>query len=253
MTLKKFQDAFSLQLLHKKSEPDIPYITPSDQCTLQFKIYQNNVYSSLIDVLKDRYPKVNTLVGDEFFSVLCQHYISENPPNSPVMLHYGEPFPDFIQQHEDKHNIAFLSDVARIESAQHRAYYSQDNAHLSAETIASTPIEKLLESHVVMTPSLTLIESPFMVYTLWQHINSSNKTLNTNINQQENILIFKKDLGVQTLPLLSSYTYFLRLLLNKNTLGQALEKLIEFKSEESFEPTEAISFLIQNQLIKDII
>ncbi len=252
MTLKQFQDAFSAQLLSPNNAHDTPYITQSNENVLRMKIYQNNVYSSLLDILKNRYPISRKLVGDDFFTVLGQQYIANHPPESPVMLHYGESLPRFIEQHKDKHNIAYLSDIAVLESARHKAYYAKDNDHLQPADIARKPIEKLLESSINMVPSAVLIQSSFSIHTIWLHLKESDQTLNTDISHNENIFIFKKNLGVQTLRLQDAYAYFIQLLLNKNTLGESLEKLIEFKSEENFEPTEAISFLIQNQLIKTI-
>jgi hypothetical protein len=59
-------------------------------------VYRNNVIAGLIAALGARYPVTECLVGREFFSAMARDYAVHCPPRSPVLLHYGEGFSDFV-------------------------------------------------------------------------------------------------------------------------------------------------------------
>ena len=63
----------------------------------RFAVYRNNVAAGLIDALAQRFPVVRRLVGDAFFEAMARGYVVTCPPASPIMLLYGESFPDFVE------------------------------------------------------------------------------------------------------------------------------------------------------------
>ncbi len=92
----------------------------------RFAVYRNNVAVGLIATIEARYPVARRLVGDEFFRAMARAFVAAAKPRSPVMIHYGADFPDFVARFEPAREIAYLAEVARLENAWVEAYHAAD-------------------------------------------------------------------------------------------------------------------------------
>ena len=61
----------------------------------RFAVYRNNVAVGLIGAIEARYPVSRRLAGDELFRAIARAFVRANKPRSPVMIGYGEDFPEF--------------------------------------------------------------------------------------------------------------------------------------------------------------
>src|SRR5215468_10266336 len=66
----------------------------------RFAVYRNNVVVGLTETLKDAFPAVHRIVGEDFFRAMARAYVVVEPPKSPILLDYGAGFADFIRQFE---------------------------------------------------------------------------------------------------------------------------------------------------------
>ncbi len=103
----------------------------------RFSVYRSNVRGALVEALAVRYPVVQRLVGEDFFRVMSRDYALNNLPPSPVLIGYGENFPEFVEGFEPAATLPYLADVARLESAYWQAYHAADDAPLPAEAFAA--------------------------------------------------------------------------------------------------------------------
>ena len=62
----------------------------------RFAVYRNNVDVGLTKALAQRFPVAERLVGDEFFAGMARAYVPVQAAASPLMIEYGDDFPDFI-------------------------------------------------------------------------------------------------------------------------------------------------------------
>src|SRR5271163_2699962 len=60
----------------------------------RFSVYRNNVAVGLIGALEARYPVSRRIVGDDFFRAIARIYVTVHRPRSPLMVAYGDDFPD---------------------------------------------------------------------------------------------------------------------------------------------------------------
>lgn len=135
----------------------------------RFNVYRNNVVAGLTGTLKDAFPAVARIVGDEFFAAMARIYVTTQPPRSPIMLDYGEVFADLVGEFEPAiRAVPYLRDVARLERAWLEAYHSSEAQALSAESLAVFSADDLMNLRVTLHPSLRLVRSEFPVLTLWQ-------------------------------------------------------------------------------------
>ena len=134
----------------------------------RFAVYRNNVAVGLVSALAERFPVVQRLVGEEFFRAMARAYVTQEPPRSPVLLHYGATFPAFVDGFEPAAAIAYLGDVARLEFARGRAYHAADAAPLSGEQVSAIPADELAGMRVVLHPSMSVIASRHPIVSIWQ-------------------------------------------------------------------------------------
>src|SRR5271154_1377916 len=84
----------------------------------RFAVYRNNVTVGLFGELVARYPVSRRLVGEYFFRAIARIYVSAPRPRSPLMVAYGDDFPDFIvariSEVQGEPSLDYLPDVARL-------------------------------------------------------------------------------------------------------------------------------------------
>ncbi len=62
----------------------------------RFAVYRNNVAVGLIGALEARYPVSRRIAGDDLFRAMARAFARAHRPRSPVMIAYGEEFPEFV-------------------------------------------------------------------------------------------------------------------------------------------------------------
>ena len=92
----------------------------------RFSVYRNNVAVGLIGALEARYPASRRIAGDDVFRAIARAFVAARKPRSPVMIAYGEDFPEFVAGCAGV--APCLADVARLENAWVEAYHAADAA-----------------------------------------------------------------------------------------------------------------------------
>ena len=136
-SLAEIQAAFSAALL----DPARP--VPADVVGIggtadrkRFAVYRNNVMVGLLDALQARFPVTARLVGEEFFRAMARVYAAARQPRTPLLMHYGDDFPDFIAGFEPAASVPYLADVARVECAWSQAYHAPEASALTVDALA---------------------------------------------------------------------------------------------------------------------
>ena len=134
----------------------------------RFAVYRNNVIVSLVSALAARFPVVRRLIGDELFGAMARVYVTKHPPRSPVLLLYGETFPDFVANFAPLASIEYLADVARLEFARGRAYHAFDAVLVDRSAFVSLQPDELADLRIDFHPSVGLVESRFPIVSIWE-------------------------------------------------------------------------------------
>jgi hypothetical protein len=134
----------------------------------RFDVYRNNVVVGLIEALRAAYPVIHRLLGDDYFRALATYYVRRDPPASPVLLHYGESFPDFLAIFSPLADLPYLADVARIERARLESYHAADAPPVPATALGSVAPGDFGRLRLGLHPSLRLTTSRFAALTVWR-------------------------------------------------------------------------------------
>jgi Putative DNA-binding domain len=134
----------------------------------RFSVYRNNVYASLTDALRARYPVVERLVGLDFFKMAAAAFICAHPPSSPVLIEYGAAFPAFLESFEPARELPYLGDTARLERLRNTACHAADREPLIAADLAAVSPGAVDGLRFEFHPSAGLIASPYPIVSIWE-------------------------------------------------------------------------------------
>jgi hypothetical protein len=192
----------------------------------RFGVYRNNVAAGLIGALASRFPATERIVGEAFFAAMARDYIDLHPPRTPLLLAYGDDFPDFIEGVEPARELAYLPDIARLEAARGRAHHAADVAPLDAAALAAVEPERLADVTFVAHPSAGILRSPHPCVTIWA-MNAGEMELGPIEDwQAEAALIVRPEMTVEIHRLPPGGAAFLGALLAGASLGEAFEAAV---------------------------
>lgn len=131
-------------------------------------IYKNNVYTQLGGALRDSYPAVHRLTGNDFFRFAATEYMLAYPPRSPTLLGYGKQFPDFLEGFGPAGSVPYLPDVARLEQLYLESYHAAEAIPLPKAAFSLYLLEGVTQPALRLHPSARLMASPYPVSRIWE-------------------------------------------------------------------------------------
>ncbi len=189
----------------------------------RFGIYRNNVVTGLGKALRNRFPVVEKIVGEEFFAAMARVFVTEQPPRSPLLATYGDNFPAFIAAFEPAREIPYLADLARLEAARTAAYHAADATPVDADRFAALDSQLVGSMLIDMHPSAEIVRSPYPIVTIWA-MNSGEQELAPIADWRgEDALVARPCFEVEVRRLLPGGAAFLLALAAGRPLGEAAE------------------------------
>lgn len=134
----------------------------------RFSVYRNNVAVSLTEAMHQAFPVITKLLGPQNMDGLAGIYLRQHPPSSPLMMFYGERFPEFLADTEQLAHLSYLPDVARLELALRRAYHAADSQPIAPDALATLAPEDLQQARLGFAPAMQLIRSDWPIYAIWR-------------------------------------------------------------------------------------
>lgn len=256
MKLSLFQEQLTQALLTGENTLSLESVLkryPKDELQARLRIYRNNIFYSLTEALRDTYNTINVLVGDEFFGNLANAYIKEYPPHQAQLITLGKSFPAFIAQFKPTQSLPYLADCARLDWQRHCAFHAAEATPVASQSFASISHDNLIHSHFSLHPSLDILSSPYAIFTIWDEVTNSQTTdASIHYDNAENILTLRPHTDVQSYCISAPVTTLFDALRSQHTLIDAVEKALineQDTSNPTFNPTEAIAFLIRSGAI----
>lgn len=211
----------------------------------RFDVYRNNVVSSLLDAMETAFPVIQKLVGAEFFRSMSGIYIRKYPPQSPMLMFYGEAFPAFLADFEPVKHLPYLPDVARLELARRRVYHASDPQGFDPAAFSEIEPAKMDNLKIELVPALELLSSDFPIHSIWYY-NMVDASIKIPANG-ENIAVIRPALDVDAMVLPPADFAFIAALKSGSELAQAAETAATLDAE--FDLSKALGILISTQSI----
>lgn len=132
----------------------------------RFEVYRASYEANLGHALRDTYPVVNRLVGEDFFGQVARAYLRAHPSRSGDLHEYGAEFASFLAAQDWGGDLPYLPDVARLEWLAHQAFHAANAEPLTLAALAELPPESY--GGLCLLPSVRLMHSEFPVHRIWQ-------------------------------------------------------------------------------------
>jgi hypothetical protein len=176
----------------------------------RFSVYRNNVAVGLIGALEARYPVSRRIAGADLFRAMARAFIHAHKPRSPVMIAYGEEFPEFLARCDGVE--LFFADVAKLESAWVETYHAQDAAAATVGDLAALSPDCLPGARIAFHPAAQLLRFATAAASIWAAAQNSDWRAAPVESNGEDALITRLDSDVQVRVLLPlGYEFALRL------------------------------------------
>ena len=161
--------AFAAALLDPgRPTPDWVVRPDGQPAPKRFAVYRNNVAVSLTEALQTAFPVVRKLVGEAFFAAMAGAFLRDHPPQSRIMMLYGDALADFLTVFPPVAHLAYLPDVARLEQALRESYHAADAPAIAPDVLAAMPEATLHLARLTLAPALRLIRSPWPIHAIWR-------------------------------------------------------------------------------------
>lgn len=215
------QNAFAAALL----DPTLPVpagviCARGEVDATRFSVYRNNVVAGLSRALGQRFPVVRRLVGDEFFNGMARAFLSVSLPKTPLIIAYGDDFPDFIGSFAPAATLPYLADTARLEASWTRAYHAADRAPLSAAGLLAIAPEQLVQIRLAPHPATSLVQSSFAIGTIWQ-AHQADVVGAVGVMTAESVLVTRPAFDVRVHVIPAADAAFAAALFHGEPLGEA--------------------------------
>jgi hypothetical protein len=187
---------------------------------LRFAVYRNNVHVSLVEALAKAFPVTRRLVGEEFFRTMARAYVALHKPTSPVLIAYGQNFPDFVADFPPAARLAYLPDLARVERAWLRSYHAAEAASLDADEVLGRAPDELPGVRFLAHPATAMVRSDHAIGSIWAaHQAETVKPVETD--RAEAVLVTRPQAEVRATVLPQADIPLVTCLLDQVPLGQA--------------------------------
>jgi hypothetical protein len=168
----------------------------------RFSVYRNNVAVGLIGALEARFPITRRIVGPGEFRAMARAFVSAQKPRSPVMIAYGDDFPEFVAKHLAEPNWPYLGDVARLENAWVEAYHAAEGRVATAAELGELDSGALPGARIQFHPAARLLTCSTPAASIWADHQEGGAPSGPPPEQGEDILVTRPaaDVMVRVLP-----------------------------------------------------
>jgi hypothetical protein len=170
----------------------------------RFSVYRNNVAVGLIGALEARFPVSRRIVGEDVFRAMARAFASAIKPRSPVMIAYGQDFPefaaDFLASAEAPELVGLAEvarDVARLENAWVEAYHAEDASVATVGDLGDLSPDQLAGARVAFHSAARLLRFSAPAASIWASTQSCAGPAALNRSTGEDALITRPDCDVR--------------------------------------------------------
>lgn len=224
-SLREAQEAFARGLLDASDAALLAHLAGARgmDAAAGLAVYRNNTFSNYRGALREAYPVVLRLVGEDFFEHAADAFVCATPSDFGDVNAYGATFGDFLAAFPGARELAYLSDTARLEWAVHAAFQAGDAAPLDVARLAAVPAERLAALRFVLHPSASLIASPWPILAIWR-ANQPGGDESVNLDAGgDRLLVIRRGHDVDLEPVSAAEFASLAALANRAPLSEALE------------------------------
>lgn len=157
----------------------------------RLRIYRHAVEGTLTAALRESYPAVLALVGEDFFDAMASRYRLQHPSVCGNLQRFGGELADFIAAMPEAQSLPYLADVARLEWRRQLAALAADAAPVDAARRVAAATVAPDRLRIGLHPSLQSLRSDYAVLTLWQWCQAPSDAV-PHVDGGEHVLLWRE-------------------------------------------------------------
>lgn len=142
--------------------------TPALPAAERLAIYANMYLWRQVDALREDFPKLVAVLGDEGFYALAERYVREHPSDHPSLSKLGRHLADYLVRHPA--GRPDLPDLARLEWARAEAFEAEDVPLATIDSLRAVSPAELPDVRFAFVPAVRLVHLDHDAPTLWRAI-----------------------------------------------------------------------------------
>jgi hypothetical protein len=139
--------------------------TPALPALERLEIYANMYLWRQVDALREDFPKLVTILGDEGFYSLAEGYVRDHPSDHPSLSRLGRRLADHLARHPV--GRPDLCDLARLEWARAEAFEAEDVPLAEIDSLRALPPAELPRVRLAFAPAVQLLHLDHDAPALW--------------------------------------------------------------------------------------
>ena len=154
----------------------------------------------------------------------ARDYAGAYPPDSPLMMGYGESFPEYIDSFPPLVDYPWMGDLARLERAMTPSYHAPDATPLPPAAFAALATEDLGLLRCTLHPAVRLVASDYPVVSLWRLNSDRAEAGELDQSTAQTALIHRPHYDVTVKALSTAGGVFLRALQLGHSLAESVDQ-----------------------------
>lgn len=142
--------------------------TPALPAAERLAIYADMYLWRQVDALREDFPKLAAVLGDEGFYALAEAYVREHPSEHPSLSRLGRRVADHLARHPA--GRPDLPDLARLEWARAEAFEAEDVPLAGLASLRAVAPADLPRVRLALAPAVQLIHLAHDAPALWRAI-----------------------------------------------------------------------------------
>jgi hypothetical protein len=130
-------------------------------------IYRDMYAARLLDVLREDYPCVARVLGEERFAAVARAYLTAHPSRHPSVRWVGDRFAAFVAARDEARACPWLGDLAELEWHRGEVFDAPDAAPLALDQLKAEPPELWGVLPLAVIPALRTLSSAWPVHEAW--------------------------------------------------------------------------------------
>jgi len=131
----------------------------------RIQIYRDMYRARLVDILREDFPRVAVIMGDDGFEALAGRYVACHPSVHPSVRYVGGRFADFVGT--EHAGPPFLGDLARLEWARLDVFDDADAEPLRLADLQGVAPADWPALELRAVPACRLLEFAWPVHEIW--------------------------------------------------------------------------------------
>jgi len=211
------------------------------------EIYAQMYFWRQVEALKEDFPKLAALLGDDGFTHLVDAYVHTYPSDHPSLGRLGRKLAQFLAEHRADGSRPDLADLAALEWARAEVFVELDAPLAPASVFAGLPPDQFATARFHLVPAIRVLSFAHAAMELWRAIEQGDPAPEPTPGLQH-ALVWRKGWTVFHAPIDAEEAQALESASKGRTLSEVCEA---FAGRD--EPVAAAFAALQSWLVESLV